>query len=160
MKGYISLAGIGRPFDTMVKEQINMQGWPDSLKTKSAFVFDQLKKGHIVDRIPTSLENLFNKSIQPYLTSMLKYSPEQQIKKVNCPILILQGSCDVQITEVDAKNLYIANKKSSLKIIPGMKHTLKNAGQICVDQNKTYSDNSLPLNPDLLKTISGFIQKN
>ena len=160
MKGYISLAGMGRPFDAIVKEQINTQGWPDSLKTKAAFIFDQLKKGHLVDSIPTSLENLFNKSVQPYLMSLLKYSPEQQIKKVNCPILILQGSCDVQITEEDAKNLHNANKKSSLKIIPGMTHTLKNAGGNCADQNKTYTDPSLPLDGNLVKDISGFIQKN
>jgi hypothetical protein len=39
----------------------------------------------------------------------------------------------------DAQNLHEANKKSILKIIPGMSHTLKNAGTDCEDQQKTYN---------------------
>lgn len=160
IEGYISVAGMGRPFDTIVEEQINTQRWPDSLKSKSAFIFEQLKKGHLVDNIPASMEVLFRKSVQPYLISLLKYNPEREIKKLHCPILILQGSCDVQITVADADKLHNANPKSSLKIIPGMTHTLKNAGESCAGENKTYTDNSLPLDADLVKSISGFIQKN
>ena len=160
VNGYISLAGMGRPFDTVIEEQLNTQNFPDSIKTKATYIFDKLKKGKLVNDIPASLEIIFTKSIQPYLISLLKYAPEQQIKNVTCPVLILQGSCDIQITEEDAKKLHNANRISSLEIIPGMTHTLKNAGQNCADQNKTYSDSSLPLDPDLKKLVSGFIQKN
>ena len=160
IKGYISLAGMGRPFDTIVEEQLNTQGWADSLQTKATFIFDQLKKGNVVKDIPAPLKVLFNKSIQPYLISLLKYNPVQEIKKVNCPILIVQGSCDMQITEEDAENLHTANKKSSLEIIQGMTHTLKDAGNNCAEQNKTYMDSSIPLDAHLIKFVSGFIQKN
>lgn len=160
IKGYISLAGMGRPFDTIVEEQMETQEYPDSLKTKTTFIFRQLKEGKLVNNIPASLEVLFNKSIQPYLISLLKYDPVQEIKKVNCPILIMQGSCDIQIKEEDAKNLHNANTKSSIEIIPGMTHTLKNAGDDCADHNKTYTDSSLPLDANLIKSVSGFIQKN
>ncbi len=160
IKGYISLAGMGRPFDKVIEEQINEQGWPDSLKKRSAFIFKQLKMGKMVNNVSASMDALFRKSVQPYLISLLKYTPDIEIKKVRCPILIVQGSCDVQITLVDANRLHNANKKSSLDIIPGMTHTLKNAGENCADQNKTYTDSSLSLNADLVKDISGFIQKN
>ena len=116
--------------------------------------------GKLVDNVPASMENLFRKSVQPYLISLLKYTPDIEIKKVRCPILIVQGSCDIQITLVDANRLHDANKKSRLNIIPGMTHTLKDAGENCADQTKTYSDKSLPLDPHLVKDISGFIQRN
>ena len=160
IKGYISLAGMGRSIDKVVEEQLNKQGWPDSSKERSDFIFKQLKMGKLVDNVPASMENLFRKSVQPYLISLLKYTPDIEIKKVKCPIMIVQGSCDIQITLVDANRLHDANKKSRLNIIPGMTHTLKDAGENCADQSKTYSDNSLPLAPHLVKDISGFIQKN
>lgn len=160
IKGYISLAGIGRRIDTVIEEQTNTQGWPDSLKDKTVSILKELRKGKLVNDVPASLEMLFRKSVQPFLISMLKYAPDQEIKKVTCPILIVQGSCDMQVTEEDANKLHNANKKSSKKIIPGMTHTLKNAGENCADQNKTYTDSSLPLDVDLIKYISGFIQKN
>ena len=101
---------------------------------------------------------IFRKSIQPYLMSLLKYSPEEEIKKLNCPVLILQGTCDIQVTPEDANNLHNANKKSTLKIIPLMTHTLKDAGKDCSDQQKTYADGHLPLNTILVNDIVNFIK--
>lgn len=72
----------------------------------------------------------------------------------------MQGTCDMQVTEVDANILAQAITKSRLEIIPGMTHTLKNAGVNCVDQNKTYSDSSIPVDAQLVKAISAFMQKN
>lgn len=159
MKGYISLAGMGRSFDTVIKEQLNNQPLPDTLKKESSFILDQLKNGKLVENVPSSLDVLFRKSVQPYLISLLKYNPVTEIKKVKCPILIVQGGCDIQITVDDAKRLHEANKKSQLEIIPGMTHTLKDAGENCVDQNKTYTNSSIPLDAHLVKDISEFIQK-
>jgi hypothetical protein len=89
----------------------------------------------------------------------MKYSPAKEIKKLTCPILILQGDCDAQVTLEDANNLHNANNKSILEIIPSMSHTLKNAGADCVDERKTYTDGSMPLDTKLVKTIVEFIEK-
>ena len=159
VKGYISIAGAGRPIDVLIEEQANTQQWPDSLKNKTAFIFSELKNGKEVNDIPTPLMPLFRKSIQPYLISWLKYSPAKEIKILSCPILILQGSCDIQVKVEDANNLHNANKKSALNIIPSMTHTLKDAGKDCVDENKTYTDGSLPLNRMLVNDIVNFIKK-
>jgi fermentation-respiration switch protein FrsA (DUF1100 family) len=102
---------------------------------------------------------LFRKSIQPYMISWLKYDPAAEIKKLTCPILIVQGTCDIQVKVKDAENLHEVNKKSILKIIPGMSHTLKNAGTDCEDQQKTYTDGSMPLDETLVKDIVRFIKK-
>jgi pimeloyl-ACP methyl ester carboxylesterase len=159
VSGYISVAGAGRPIDEILNEQMQKQPLPDSVKQQIPVIFNQLKKGQEVDKIPSDLNMLFRKSIQPYLISWLKYSPQEEIKKLRCPILILQGGCDIQVTEPDAKNLHEANKKSTLDIIPNMSHTLKNAGKDCVDQTKTYTDGSMLLDQILVKDIANFIKQ-
>jgi pimeloyl-ACP methyl ester carboxylesterase len=159
VSGYISVAGAGRPIEEILEEQMQKQPLPDSVKQQIPVIFNQLKKGKEAENIPSSLNMLFRKSIQPYIISWLKFSPQKEIKKLNCPILILQGGCDIQVKELDAKNLHEANKKSTLDIIPNMSHTLKNAGNDCVDQQKTYTDGSMPLDEILVKDIVDFIRK-
>ena len=159
VEGYISIAGAGRPIDEIIEEQMQKQPLPDSVKQQIPEIFNQLKMGKEVENIPSDLNMLFRKSIQPYMISWLKYSPQKEIKKLKCPILILQGSCDIQIKELDATNLHEANKKSTLDIIPNMSHILKNAGKDCVDENKTYTDGSMPLDKMLVSDIVKFIEK-
>lgn len=160
VSGYISVAGAGRPMDVILEEQMQKQPLADSVKQQIPHIFDQLKKGQEVNDIPQSLAPLFRKSIQPYMISWLKYAPEEEIKKVNCPILIIQGGCDIQVQIEDAKNLHEGNKKSTLEVIPQMSHTLKNAGKDCVDENKTYTDGNLPIDSVLVDDIVNFIEKN
>lgn len=159
LKGYISVAGAGRPIDAIVVEQLQKQPIPDSVKQQIPQIFNQLKQGKEVNGIPAMLAPLFRKSIQPYMISWLKYSPQKEIEKLKCPILILQGGCDIQVKVEDANNLHNANKKSTLDIIPSMSHTLKNAGKDCVDENRTYTDVSMPIDNRLVEDIVKFIQK-
>jgi pimeloyl-ACP methyl ester carboxylesterase len=159
VKGYISIAGAGRPIDQILEEQMRKQPLPDSAKQQIPLIFNQLRKGQEVSNFPSQLNALFRTSIQPYLISWMKYSPQKEIKKLNCPILILQGGCDIQVTETDAKNLHEANKKSTLDIIPNMSHTLKNAGESCVNENETYTSATMLLDNNLVEDIVKFISK-
>ncbi|MGN6531625.1 MAG: alpha/beta hydrolase [Ginsengibacter sp.] len=160
VSGYISVAGAGRPIDVILEEQMQKQPLPDSVKQQIPQIFNQLKQGKEVNNFPETLAPLFRKSIQPYMISWLKYSPEKEMKKLNCPVLIIQGGCDIQVKVADANNLHNGNKKSQLEIIPTMSHTLKNAGAECIDQQKTYTDGSLPIDPVLVNDIVNFIKKN
>jgi hypothetical protein len=40
-----------------------------------------------------------------------------------------------------------------------MSHTLKNAGADCLDEQKTYTDGSMPIDDTLVKDIISFIKK-
>ncbi|MEP7229480.1 MAG: alpha/beta fold hydrolase [Ginsengibacter sp.] len=158
-KGLVSIAGAGRPIDEIIEEQISNQSLPDSLKKKTAEIFATLKDGRNVNDVPDVLNSIFRKSVQPYMISWLKYDPAKEIKKLKCPVLILQGSCDMQTKTTDAENLHHSNAKSKIDIIPLMTHTLKNAGEGCKDDNrKTYTDPSLPLNKQLVNDIVKFIK--
>ena len=87
VKGFISIAGAGRPIDKVLEEQVKSQPMPDSLKTAITLIFNELKNGREVNNVPVSLNSIFRKSIQPYMISWLKYSPALEIKKLNCRII-------------------------------------------------------------------------
>jgi pimeloyl-ACP methyl ester carboxylesterase len=160
VKGFVSLAGAGRPVDEVIKEQVKSKPMPDSLKNEINYVFSELKKGKEVNNVPASLNSIFRKSVQPYMISWLKYSPADEIKKLNCPVLIIQGTCDKQVKIIDAENLNKANEKSMLDIIPLMTHTLKDTDANCADENmKTYMDPSLPLDSKLVNDLVTFLKK-
>jgi fermentation-respiration switch protein FrsA (DUF1100 family) len=72
--------------------------------------------------------------IQPYLMSWFRYDPIREIKKVKIPLLILQGTTDIQVTVTDAEKLKKANSEPTLVIVNGMNHILKEAP---ADRSKT-----------------------
>jgi len=160
VKGYISIAGAGRPIDQVVEQQVNQQPIADSLKKEITLIFNELREGQTVASVPSSLKMLFRKSLQPYMMSWLKYDPAAEIKKLRCPVLILQGTCDKQVTVTDAENLHHASLASKWDLIPRMTHTLKDTDEGCTDpNNKTYVDPSLPINRQLVKDIVLFVGK-
>src|SRR6185312_13212172 len=61
VKGYISIAGAGRPIDVILEEQMKHQPLPDAVKQQIPAIFNQLKQGKEVDNVPTNLDPLFRK---------------------------------------------------------------------------------------------------
>jgi esterase/lipase len=157
--GYISISGAGRPIDVIITEQITKQS--PLIAKQADSLFSILKTKNKLDSVPPYLLSLFRPSIQPYMVSWMRYDPQTEIKNVQCPIIIFQGTCDIQVKTKDAENLYTANKKAKLDLIEGMTHVLKNAEDNCIDKNlNTYHDPTLPLNIQFLKDIVSFIQSN
>ena len=52
VRGYISIAGAGRPIDVILEEQMQKQPIPDSVKQQIPGIFNQLKQGKEVDDYP------------------------------------------------------------------------------------------------------------
>lgn len=153
---YISVAGAGQSADILLKEQLKEQ--PQEIKDNNYAILDSLKAGKIVEDTDPSLAMLFRKNIQPYLISWFKYDPQIEISKLTIPVLILQGTNDLQVKEDDAKRLAKANPKAKLLLIENMNHVLK---IVIGDQEanaKAYNDPSLPLAPGLKKAIVDFIK--
>jgi fermentation-respiration switch protein FrsA (DUF1100 family) len=75
------------------------------------------------------------------------------------PVLIIQGTTDLQITVADAEKLKKAKSDATLDIIPGMNHVLKDAPADKEQNLATYNKPDLPLKPELMKDIVGFINK-
>ncbi|MCO6496542.1 MAG: alpha/beta fold hydrolase [Chitinophagaceae bacterium] len=156
VSGFISISGAGFPAGNLLRKQLNAK--MPSYKEATDKILASLEEGQKVADIPTGLANVFFSSIQPYLISWLKYDPAKEIEKLDCSVLILQGTCDQQVDTTNAKALAGANKKAELLIINQMTHVLKDGGVGCVDEMKTYTDVTAPLMPELVEKITGFIK--
>jgi hypothetical protein len=154
--GFISLAGLGRPIDEVLFEQIEKNA--PILKDDSKPVLDSLKKGKTIAIKNPLLNTIFRESVQPYLISWIKYKPQDEIKKVQVPILLINGTKDLQVPQTEAYLLQKANPKSELFIVENMNHVLKEI--INDDDNlKSYSNPDLPVMQSLIERIKVFINK-
>ena len=154
---FVSLAGAGRGAPDVLREQLN-KNLPDGLKKPAMQTIDELAAGRTVADPPILLAALFRPSVQPYLISWFKYDPAREIAALDVPVLLVQGSTDLQITSADAKRLAEAKKDARLVEIEGMNHVLKRAATPA-EQTKSYSDPSLPLAPELLKEVGPFLKE-
>jgi pimeloyl-ACP methyl ester carboxylesterase len=152
---FVSLAGAGRPIDVILKEQLTAQlkGQKKMLRAVEEGL-SKLKKGELVEDVPKELFALFRPSIQPYLISWMKYDPAVEIWKLKIPIVIIQGSTDLQVKEEDAVILFKAHPLNSrFIIIEDMNHVLKLAPLDREKNIETYSNPELPLAPELCRIL-------
>ena len=96
VKGYISVAGAGRPAYEIIEEQ--MAGQPEVIRNMVRSINTSLKEGKLVPDVPIGLQALFRSSVQPYMISWYTYNPQEIIKKLKVPVLILQGDKDMQVS--------------------------------------------------------------
>ena len=154
---YISLAGPGRSIDKVLRDQLSTQA--EFIKNEAYAVLDSLEQGKTKDDIHPLLSSLFRSSIQPYLISWIQKNPQEIIQSLSNPILIVQGTTDIQVGIDEAKLLKAAQPKAELLIIEGMSHILK-AGPIERMANiATYENPSLQLKEELMPAILHFIKK-
>lgn len=155
--GFISIAGAGKPIDKILKNQIHERA--PFLEEATDSILNKLKAGQSVDEVNPLLASLFRKSVQPFLISWMKYNPAEEIKKLNIPILILQGKKDLQVQPESAELLHQAAPKSQLVWLPKMNHVLKNIDDD--SQNLTsYHNPELPVSPQLVQAIVDFVKKH
>ncbi len=152
---YISLAGAGRSADLIIAEQIEKQA--PFLKKETNENLKILKEGKTFELKNQMLASIFRESVQPYMISWIKYNPQEEIKKLSIPILIINGTKDIQVPESDAKLLHEANPISELKIIDKMNHVLKEINEDA-ENIKSYSNPDLPIMEELSITIDSFIK--
>jgi esterase/lipase len=155
--GFVSIAGAGRPCDEILLEQIEKNA--PIVLDDSKLILASLKEGKTVEMKNPMLNTLFRESVQPYLISWMKYNPQNEIKNLSVPILIINGTKDIQVPQSDAVLLNKANSKSELLIIENMNHVLKEI-KVDEDNGKSYGDATKPVIPELIEKISQFIAKN
>ena len=152
---FVSLAGAGRSIDVILKEQLAAQlsGQKKLLRAANDGL-SKLKEGKLVEDAPVELFGLFRPSVQPYMMSWMKYDPAVEISKLNIPIVIIQGSTDIQVSEEDARLLFEAHRLDSLLIIiEDMNHVLKIAPLDRMKNIETYSNPELPLAEELCRIL-------
>ena len=152
---FVSLAGAGRSIDVILKEQLaeQLSGKKKLLRAANEGL-SKLKEGKLVEDAPVELFGLFRPSIQPYMMSWMKYDPAVEICNLKIPIVIVQGTTDLQVKEEDAVILFKAHPLNSrLIIIENMNHVLKIAPLDRAKNIETYSNPELPLAEELCRVL-------
>ncbi len=152
---FISIAGAGQSADKIIREQLKSQ--PMSVTIPANALLDKLVKGETIADVPPILYTLFRPSVQPYMISWIKYDPQKEISKLTIPVLIIQGTTDIQVGIDDANRLAKALPKAKLVIIEGMNHILKPASADRQMNIATYTQPDLALKEELISNIVTFI---
>lgn len=154
----VSIAGLGRPAGTVLREQLGRQITGAMLATADSII-GVLERDGRVDSVPEMLMVLFRPSVQPYLTSFLRITPAAELARVRAPVLVIHGSTDAQIARADAETLASAAPGVTLRIFEGMNHVLKPAPAGLAQQAAAYTDSTITLAPGLADTIAAFIRR-
>lgn len=155
--GFVSLAGAGRAIDDVIVAQLEKQA--PGLKDSGRQAFDDIRVNGVATNYSPGLASIFRPAIQPFLRNWMEYDPQQEIKKLEVPVLIVNGDKDLQVHTSEAEILYAARPDATLEIIPMMNHVLKEIKGDDLENSKSYNMYNLPVMPQLIELISTFIKK-
>jgi len=152
---YISLAGPSDRIDVTIVRQVTAQN-AELGKTTEAH-FKELAETGDIKEVNPFLISIFAKPNFPFLRSWIKYDPVMEIKKMNIPTVIINGTKDIQVKVEDAKALKKGNDATKLILIDKMNHVLK-VIEKDEDNMASYFSPDYELSKELLKTIIEFIK--
>lgn len=154
---YISIAGAGRTIDQIIEEQL-VVSFPNAQAAIHSNL-QLLKNGQTFELKDQSLSMIFRESLQPYMISWIKYDPQAEIAKLKMPILLINGTRDIQVPVLDAELLKKAKPDAQLLIITDMNHIFK---EVKTDERTanlmTYNNPDLPVKPELISGVNQFIK--
>jgi fermentation-respiration switch protein FrsA (DUF1100 family) len=156
VNGFISVEGEGQPGEKIMTEQLKSQ--PEFITQNFKTIIDSMRRGKTHDKVDAALYSVARVSIQPYLMSWMRFDPTREIKKLKIPVLIIQGTNDVQVSVADAEKLKKAKSDAKLVTITGMNYILKEAPAAMAANMATYSQPNLPLKPELTTAVVDFIK--
>jgi pimeloyl-ACP methyl ester carboxylesterase len=158
--GLILVSTAGRPLGDVLREQLRSNPANAPVLADAMKAIDSLEAGKTVDvsAMHPSLQRLFAPQVQPYLIDLMAADPAKLAAAVKVPMLILQGSRDLQVSEVDAQAIARAQPTAKLVIVPTMNHVMKDVGSDDRAANfAAYSDPSLPVDAGLVQAIATFV---
>ncbi len=122
--GFVSLAGPGRPILDVLREQLS-KSLSIRARVKANAIMEELDAGRLVPEPPIELTILFRPSVQEFLISWQRLDPVKDLARLSCPVAIVQGLTDLQVTQHDALLLHDAKPASTLLLLPGLNHLFK-----------------------------------
>jgi pimeloyl-ACP methyl ester carboxylesterase len=152
--GFISIAGPGEDAGKVLSKQIKANA--PQLSAETEVILTSLRAGKTIEVKNEVLSSIFRKSVQPYLISWMAYDPQLEIKKLEIPVLIIQGSTDLQVSISDAQMLKNAQVTSRLVIIEQMNHPLKTVSINREENLATYNKPDLPIDSDFCQVLINF----
>jgi len=154
--GFISVAGAGQSIDNVIIEQV--QKTAPQYTEDAKRVFGIMRSGKTTSDYPPVLYSLFNMDIQPFMINWMKYNPKEVIKSLDIPILIINGTKDLQVSVNEANMLKDAAQHADFKIIDKMNHVMFIIDGDDLENAKSYNESSRAVSQELLDSVIDFIK--
>lgn len=158
--GVILVAGPGRPLGQLLREQLKANPANEPILAQALAVLDQLEKGKRVDvaELPAPLQRLFDPSVQGFLINAMSYDPPALIGRYSGPVLVVQGTNDLQVSMADAERLAKARPGVKLVKVKGANHVLKEAPADRAANLATYNDPLQPVAHGVVDAVVDFVK--
>ena len=122
--------------------------------------FDEMAENGETSNYSPMLEAVFRPSVQPFMASWMKYNPSEEISKLKIPVLVVNGTSDIQVSEEQAQKLAEANENSELAILDQMNHIFRKIEtKDRLVNSKSYNEPNLPLHPELVSILTEFVKE-
>ncbi len=160
--GLVLVSTMGRPFGAVLREQLRADPAYAPILDVALATINALETGKRVAAatLPVPLRDLFPDAVQAYLIDLFSRDPAKLIAGVRLPILILQGTRDIQVSVVDAAALEKAQPGAVLTLLPGINHVLRPVASDDRAANvATYADATLPISPRVTDAVAGFVRR-
>jgi pimeloyl-ACP methyl ester carboxylesterase len=157
--GLVLVAAAGRPLADILRAQLKANPANAPLLGEALPAIDKLAAGQHVDvsGMNPALLPLFYPQVQDFVIDEMSYDPAKLVAAYRGPVLVLQGSTDLQVSLADAQRLAAARPGVKLVVLAGVNHVLKVAPADRGANLATYADPSLPLAPGLAEAIAAFV---
>lgn len=156
--GLILMATPGRPLGQIMREQLAKAPGSEAWIDEVGAVIAALETGGTAETsaLSLTLQALFRPSMQDNLRNLFSFDPTELARNWQGPALIIQGDADIQVVMQDAEHLAEALPQAERVALSDGTHILK--AQIPDSPLATYRNPTLPLRPNLIPAIVGFIQ--
>lgn len=156
VKGYIAAECESEQADQMLLTKMKATK-PQYQYDEFKAILDSLRKGKTTDNVDPSLYYVAGPARQNFLMSWCRIVPIRGIKAMKMPVMIIQGTTDLETPDVNGQKLKKAKSEAVFLDIKGMNHIFKDA-PADEDQNlATYTKQDMPLSSALVPGIVSFV---
>ncbi|MEC9150568.1 MAG: alpha/beta fold hydrolase [Pseudomonadota bacterium] len=154
--GLLLVASVARNLGDVLRAQLAANPANAPLLPEIDAIIAKLKAGESVPAagMHPALVPLFAPQVQGFLGSVFRQEPAELIAAHDLPVLILNGTADLQTPAADARALASVRPDATLVILERVNHTLKQVPDDTRAANlATYADPDLPLAPGVVDAI-------
>lgn len=158
--GLVLVATPGRPMSDIMRAQLRANPANAPLLKQAEAAITRLEEGNRFDdaALDPALQPLFASAVQGFLIDAFRYDPAHLAQRVSVPVLVVQGTRDLQVDEEDAKTIAQNAPDAELALIQAANHVLKRVGSDDPATNlATYTAETLPIEPAITDVIVRFL---
>jgi pimeloyl-ACP methyl ester carboxylesterase len=160
--GLVLVAGAGRKMGDILREQLRANPANAPILPQALAAITELEAGRRVDvsGMHPALAPLFRPSVQGFVIDQMSYDPAALVSRYTGPVLVLQGTTDIQLTMQDAQRLAGARPGVTMEALAGVNHVLKIAPLERAANLATYGNSALPIAPSVVEAITTFLARH